>query len=251
MATHPPFNFGGSILERDSCSSPRRLRSNLPSRDDRGQGHPQHAYRGANARYRTPQKQICKISAGETVCRSGCDLAGWDFARGGQGVSTPVRSKGTFFAGCDFFTPFSPRGTASNPMARSRSFAVSPRLPSCEGARSSCCPVLAQYWLLKRGPAPKSARRACRPSPQGLPWAGPPTLSATSLSGPHGPGRAGCPRARILSSTTPPRTAEGEEDNAPRPGGVALEPRFIIARASTDSPATNPFTFNMSFRLAF
>ena len=54
-----------------------------------------------------------------------------------------------------------------------------------------------------------------------------------------------------VSGTTPPRTAEGEEDNAPRLGGVALDRRFIIARVSTDSPATNPFTFNISFRLAF
>lgn len=46
-----------------------------------------------------------------------------------------------------------------------------------------------------------------------------------------------------VSGTTPPRTAEGEENNAPRPGGVALEHRFIIA------PVSNRFICNESIHL--
>ena len=93
------------------------------------------------------KRKICKISAGETVCSSLCDLAGWDFARGGQGVSTPGEVERNLLCRVRLFYDLlaSRDGFKSDgEIPELRRFSQTAWLGADARAQWSCCPVLAQ-----------------------------------------------------------------------------------------------------------
>jgi len=77
------------------------------------------------------QKNLCKFSAGETVLSSLCDLAGWDFARGGQEVSTQGEVERNLLCRVRLFYALLTSRDGFKSDGEIPSFAVSPRLPGC------------------------------------------------------------------------------------------------------------------------
>lgn len=100
-------------------------------------------------RYRIPQKKdFVKFRRGRPyVARRAIELAGIS-QEVVKGYPSPVRSKGTFFAGCDFYALFTSRAgfKSEGEIPELRRFSQTAWLRADTRPLWFCCPVLAQYW---------------------------------------------------------------------------------------------------------
>lgn len=106
-----------------------------------------NAYSGASIP-NSAKKSFVKFRRGRPyVARRAIELAGIS-QEVVKGYPSPVRSKGTFFAGCDFYALFTSRDgfKSEGEIPELRRFSQTAWLRADTRPLWFCCPILAQYW---------------------------------------------------------------------------------------------------------